>query len=206
MKLKLYILTLLLSNLLYSQIKKDSLFKKDISFLVEEMEFMYGYDQLLREYTVYKTFNIAVTDSIEKLDSDEIVAFKNKRKFASDSLQSKIWKNYINPKDEQHTKRMIQIIKKYGFPSNLRIRKYYKEKFENPEFTALLLLVHSPKLYWEELKNIMKKEFDQKNIDQCNYGFFLWHISGRKSWQPLLDNGYIIVEENGKSILKSTCK
>ena len=56
MKLKLCVLTLLLSNLLYSQIKKDSLFKKDISSLVEEMEFMYGYDQLLREYTVYKTF------------------------------------------------------------------------------------------------------------------------------------------------------
>ena len=195
-----------MSNLLYSQIEKDSLFKKDISSLVEEMEFMYGYDQLLREYTIYKTFNIAVTDSIEKLDSDEIVAFKNKRKFSSAPLQSTIWKNYINPKDEQHTKRMIQIIKKYGFPSNLRIRKYYKEKFDNPEFTAFLLLVQSPKLYWEELKVVMKKELDQKTIDKCNYGFFLWHILGRKSWQLLLDNGYIMVEENGKSILKSTCK
>ncbi|MGB1313569.1 MAG: hypothetical protein ACPG54_07970, partial [Bizionia paragorgiae] len=57
MKLKLLIFSILLSNSIYSQSAKDSLLQKDINALVEEMEFMYGYDQTMREYTIFKTFD-----------------------------------------------------------------------------------------------------------------------------------------------------
>ncbi len=67
MKLILLIFSILLSNAIYSQSAKDSLLQKDISSLVEEMEFMYGYDQTMREYTIFKTFNKSETDRIENL-------------------------------------------------------------------------------------------------------------------------------------------
>ncbi|MGG7036886.1 MAG: hypothetical protein ACI7YS_17090, partial [Flavobacterium sp.] len=98
------------------------------------------------------------------------------------------------------------IIKKYGFPSIDRIRKYYKKEFIDPEFNPYILLVHSPEKYWKELKTLMKKELAERRINKCTYGHLLWHVTGRKSFQPMLDNGYEMVQENGQTTLKSTCK
>ncbi|MCG8808943.1 hypothetical protein G1K57_12175 [Tenacibaculum finnmarkense] len=206
MKLKLLIITVLFCNSIFSQISKDSLLKQDIDILVEEMEFMYGYDQTIREYTIYKTFDKSETDKIESLaDSLRILEISN-RKFKSDTIKKQIWKNYINPMDAKHTERMIEITKKYGFPSIKRIKKYYKKDFADPEFNPLIIFIHSPKKYWEELKKLMLNEYESGLINQCIYGYSLWQFTGRKSFQPMLDNGFKIVEENGKSTLESTCK
>ncbi|WP_405368868.1 hypothetical protein [Nonlabens sp. Asnod2-A12] len=206
MKFKLLILSLLLGNIIYSQTEKDSLLQKDIINLIEEMEFMYGYDQTLREYIIFKTFDKSETDRIENLPDSLRVSEMNKRQFESDSIGKLIWKKYINPKDAEHTERMIEITKKYGFPSLNRIKKYYDKEFIDPEFNPYILLVHAPKKYWDELKLLMKNELDIGRIDKCTYGHLLWHFTGRKSFQPMLDNGYELVEENGKKRLKSTCE
>ncbi|MEL4309053.1 hypothetical protein [Joostella sp. CR20] len=206
MKYILLIITLLAFKINYSQATKDSIFKQNINALVEEMEFMYGYDQMLREYTFYKTFDKSETDSIEQL-SDSLVTLEiEKRKFKSEKTSKLIWENYINPKDKEHTERMIEIIKTYGFPTSDRIKMYYKEPFNDAEFNPYILLVHAPKEYWEELKPLIKTELDEGRINICTYGHLLWHFTGRQSFQPMLDNGYELVEENGKTILKSTCK
>jgi hypothetical protein len=206
MKFNLLILSIFLCNIIYSQTKKDSLLQKDIVSLVEEMEFMYGYDQAMREYTIFRTFDKSVTNRIESLPDSLRVEEITKREFESDSIGKLIWKKYINPKDAEHTERMIEITKKYGFPSLNRIKKYYDKGFVDPEFNPYILLVHSPKKYWEELKVLMKIELDNGVISKCTYGHLLWHLTGRKSFQPMLENGYEMVEENGKKILKSTCK
>ncbi|PHQ28048.1 hypothetical protein [Leeuwenhoekiella nanhaiensis] len=205
MKFKILILSILISNFIYSQSVKDSLLQKDIVDLVEEMEFMYGYDQILREYIIFKTFDKSETDRIENLPDSLRTEEMTKRRFKSDSIGKLIWKNYINPKDAEHTERMIEITKKYGFPSLNRIKKYYHEEFADPEFNPYILLVHAPKKYWEELKILMKSELDSGVISKCTYGHLLWHITGRKSFQPMLDNGYEMVVKNGKTTLKSTC-
>ncbi|RKD94531.1 hypothetical protein [Marinifilum flexuosum] len=205
MKFKLLVLALFLSHLTYSQSVKDSLLKKDIVNLVEEMEFMYGYDQTLREYTIYKTFDKCETNRIENLrDSLKMEELSN-RQFESDDVKKLIWEKYINPKDAEHTERMIEITKKYGFPRVKRIRDYYKKEFIAPEFNPLIIFVHSPKEYWEELKGLMLNEYKQERINQCQYGYLLWHFTGRKSFKPMLDNGFEMVTENGKTQLKSTC-
>ncbi|WP_240923827.1 hypothetical protein [Mangrovimonas sp. CR14] len=206
MKLKLVILSIFLSNTIYSQSAKDSLLKKDINVLVEEMEFMYGYDQTMREYTIFKTFDKSETNRIENLpDSLKIEEIK-KRKFKSDSIGKLIWRKYINPMDAEHTERLIEITKKYGFPSVERIKKYYNKEFVDPEFSPLIIFIHSPKKYWEELKELMLGEYKNGTINQCQYGYALWQFTGRKSFQPMLDNGYELVVENGTKKLKSTCK
>jgi hypothetical protein len=206
MKLKLLIFSILLSNTIYSQSAKDSLLQKDINVLVEEMEFMYGYDQTMREYTIFKTFDKSETDRIENLPDSLKFEEKKKRKFESDSIEKLIWKKYINPMDAEHTERMIEITKKYGFPSIERIKKYYKKEFVDAEFNPLIIFIHSPKKYWEELKELMLIEYKTGIINQCQYGYALWQFNGRKSFQPMLDNGFKMVEENGKKTLKSTCE
>ncbi|MGC1630512.1 MAG: hypothetical protein WA749_00220 [Gelidibacter sp.] len=206
MKLKILIFSILLSNTIYSQPAKDSLLQKDIKVLVEEMEFMYGYDQTMREYTIFKTFDKSETDRIENLPDSLRVKEMSERQFVSDTLSKFIFKNYINPKDALHTKRMIDITEKYGFPSIDRIRKYYNAEFTDPEFNPILIFIHSPKEYWEELKTLMLNEYNTGIINQCSYGYLLWQFTGRKSFQPMLDNGYELVEENGRQTLKSTCK
>ena len=67
MRITICILLVLVIRSTFGQTQKDSLFKKDIVPLVEEMEFMYGYDQTMREYTKYQTFDKNVTDKIESL-------------------------------------------------------------------------------------------------------------------------------------------
>ena len=115
MKLSLLIISILLSNTIYSQSAKDSLLQKDIDVLVEEMEFMYGYDQTMREYIIFKTFDKSETNRIENLsDSLRILEMKN-RIFVSDSIGKLIYKKYINPMDAEHTERMIEITKKIWF-------------------------------------------------------------------------------------------
>ncbi|MGO2101502.1 MAG: hypothetical protein ACTH3E_00485 [Psychroflexus halocasei] len=206
MKIRIIILTLLLSNLSFSQIDKEIAFEKDIIELVEEMEFMYGYDQTLREYTIYKTFDKSETNRIENLPDSLKSKEISEISFESDSLTINIYKNYINPKDAQHTKRLIEITKEYGFPSLKRIKKYYTKEFIDPEFNPFIIFIHSPKKYWKEIENIMKVELDKGQISKCLWGYLLWHTNGRKSIQPMLDNGYELTEENGKRSLKPTCK
>ena len=116
-----------------------------------------------------------------------------------------IWKKYIKPMDAEHTKRMIEITKKYGFPRVKRIKKFYNKDFIDPEFNPLIIFIHSPKKYWKELKILMLKEYKNGNINQCQYGYTLWQFTGRKNFQPMLDNGFEMVEENGKTTIKSTC-
>jgi len=205
MNLRLSLFLLFTTFTLTAQSSKDELFKKDIAILVEEMEFMYGYDQTLREYLIFKTFDKSITDSIESLSDSLRTKEIFKRKFKSDSLSKQIWKNYINPKDANHTERMIEITKKYGFPGVKRIRAFYDKKFVDPEFNPYIIFVHAPKKYWEELKSLMKKERDEGRISTCTYGHLLWHFTGRKSFQPMLDNGFEMVTKNGQTTLKSTC-
>lgn len=206
MKFKTIIILLIIANSLYAQSDKDSLLKKDIRILVEEMEFMYGYDQTLREYITYKTFDKSETNRIESLSDSIQTIERNLRENISDSLAQKIWKNYINPKDAEHTERLIKITRKYGFPSIKRILEYYDKDFDDVEFNPFIIFIHSPKKYWNEIDAILKTELKEGRINRCTYGFFLWHISGRKSFQVMLDNGYEFIEENGKRILKSTCE
>ena len=61
--------------------EKEINFEKEIDFIVEELIFMYDTDQALREYTLFRTYNKAVTDSIERLPQEEIRSYMKSKKF-----------------------------------------------------------------------------------------------------------------------------
>ncbi len=178
-------------------------FENDIDLIVEELKFMYDTDQAIREYNLFKTYDKAITDSIENLPQEKTREYILSKKFKSDSLGKRINEKYILPIDELNTKRIIELTEIYGFPSKSRIEKKYKEKLDE-EFNPYILIVHAPKKYWDELKVIIKKELDSKHLSRCEYGHILWHLNGRKNIQDMLDNGFKLVpNENGQQILSA---
>jgi len=200
MKLKFILILLITSLSTFAQTNKDILFKTDIDEIVEKLEFMYGYDQILREYENYRTFDRSISDSIENLSDSLKQEAISKRQIKSQSLKTLIWKTYINPMDSIHTKELIAITRKYGFPSTKRIKKYYKKKLNNPEFNPATIFIHAPKIYSDELKVLMKSELEAKRIDRCTFGFILWHLNGRHGFKDMLDNGYVMEGRNLKAV------
>jgi hypothetical protein len=185
-----------------AQQNKDSLLKQDVQFIFEELKFMYDYDQALRKYPMYKTFDTHFIDSIEKLPQTEIEKFKKENKIQSDTLDWLIHTNYIQPFDKIHTQRLLEITKKYGFPTVNRMNAYLPVKIKG-EFNPIILLLHSPKQYWEELIPLMTNEYKLGTIDRCTYGYIMWHFHGRKDMSYLLNNGYKMTNENGVQGVKA---
>jgi hypothetical protein len=185
---------------------QDSLLKKDINIIVPELIFMYEYDQAIREYLSYATFNTSITDSIENLPDTLQKKYRDKNQLPSE-LTKKIYADYISPYDKKHTKRLIEITKKYGFPSRQRIKKYYNKELDE-EFSPHIIFIHSAKEFWEELEILMTTEKEKGFYNKCQYGHLLWHIHGRKNIQYMLDNGFkFITDEQGRKVLSGVdCK
>lgn len=192
--------SLLLSTGL-AQENKDEALKADIAGLVEEIKFMFHYDQATREYLYYQTFDKHISDSIENLEKEQKENRLSYTPVKSDSLREKIWNTYINPMDKLHTQRMIGITKKYGFPSAQRLKQFSKDTID---FDPIILLVHSPAEFSEELIEIVEYEKEKGRIKKCDYGYLLWHFNGRSDFQPMLDNGYEMTKnEDGNIHLKA---
>lgn len=113
---------------------------------------------------------------------------------AEDSLKlskesrSKIWENFLGPLDSLKANRMIEIIEKYGFPSEKRLEKFSDQEID---FSARTILVHTPFTFKDKLIPIIEKEYRAGNLkNQCEYGYLLWHLNGRSDFKYMLENGY----------------
>ncbi len=189
LRLNILIVSLLMGALGYSQTQdKEALFAQNADTIVEYLKFHFQYDQAMREYTLFKTFDKSITDSIESLESaeatrDYIIAHN----FKSD-LSKKIWKEFINPADNKFTEYLIDITRKYGYPSLKRIKKYSSLELDE-EFNPVIFFVHSNPKYWDTIRDLIQEEFESGNMGKCDYGYVMWHISGRKDLRYLDENG-----------------
>jgi len=200
--LKTLIIACLFPLYTFSQMERDSLLLTDINELVHELKFMYDYDQVIRKYKTYQTFDESEIDSIESLN-DSLKRKEVSRRKISPKVRKKIWKEYTIPFDIKSTERLIEITKKYGFPSIKRLKKYYKKEFIGV-FNPYILFVHSPTKYFDEIKEIMKTEFEKGIINKCEYGHLLWHLNGRNDFKYFLENGFEFIEnKKGIRMLKA---
>ncbi len=185
---KIYIpILLLFSNFTFAQAVKDSLLAKDANVLIEELRFMHELDQGSRKYLDYGSFNKSFTDSIERLSKEEIKLAEESLKLTKES-RSNIWDNFLNPLDSLKAERMIEIIDKYGFPSEKRLRKFSNQKID---FSARTILVHTPFSFKEKMIPIIEREYKAGNLkNQCEYGYLLRHVNGRSDFKYMLENGY----------------
>ena len=184
-KILLTVFLIINLNPLFAQTEKEELFKQSIDSIMDELRFSYQYDQAMREYILYKTFNKSITDSIETLDDPREYIFSHNFKT---SKAKRIWEEFIHPADDKFTKLMIDISNKYGYPSLKRIKKYYNGIIPS-EFNPTVLLVHSRKKYWSEMDSMVEREFKMGNMGKCDYGYIKWHISGRLENSFLKNNG-----------------
>ena len=202
---KIIFALLLISNLnpIFSQTNKEQLFKQDIDSIMDHLRFSYQYDQAMREYILYKTFDKSIIDSVENLENSTNYILSHNFKT---NKSKEIWKDFINPADEKFTKLMIDISDKYGYPSLKRIKKYYKRELL-PEFNPTILLIHSNKKYWKKIDEIVDREFKIGNIGKCDYGYIKWHLSGRKQNDYLKENGIEFgAGKNGRVYWVNTCE
>lgn len=72
---------------------------------------------------------------------------------------------------ETNTKRIVEIIKKYGFPSVERLEQ---------GIPVWIILQHASLDYREELLELLEKEFKAKRIPNNEYQMIIWHLNGRK--------------------------
>ena len=187
-------------------LSQDKLFEQKIDTIVEELKFYYEYDQALREYLIYKTFDKSVTDSIEDLENEkDRLNYIFQTNFKSD-LAKKIWKDFIHPSDDKFTERLIEISDSLGFPSLKRIKKYYGKELPE-EFNPIIFFVHSRKKYWPKIKEVLTREKEKGNMGKCDYGYAMWHISGRKDNSFLDDHGIkYYANSKGKAMVIMPCE
>ncbi|GGW75495.1 hypothetical protein DFQ11_1253 [Winogradskyella epiphytica] len=199
----------LIMTFCYSQEKidiKEEKFKQQIDTIVEELKFNYEYDQALREYIIYKTFDKSITDSIENLENEkDRLNYIFSTNFKSD-LAKRIWKEFIHPSDDKFTERLIAISDSVGYPSLKRIKKYYDSELPE-EFNPTIFFVHSQEKYWEKINEIAEREFKNGNMGKCDYGYIRWHTSGRKENKYLDENGIKYgANSKGRAVYIQTCE
>lgn len=174
---------------LQAQAKKDSLLKRDVVQVIEELQYMYHLDQESRNH-LEKLKNGNLEDTSEEEFS----------KAGSDS----IWAHIISPLDSIKTARMLVLIEIYGFPSVDRLEKFSGRDLD---FNPQILLIHAPFRFSEELIPIAEREYNFGNFrNKCEYGYLLWHLHGRKDFKYMLENGYKMeTQEDGTFKLTATC-
>lgn len=185
---------------------KEKRFEQQIDTIVEELKFNFEYDQALREYIVYKTFNKAITDSIENLENEQDrLNYIFSTNFKSDVAQ-KIWDEFIHPSDDKFTERLITITENVGYPGLRRIKKYYKSNLPG-EFNPTIFFIHSNKKYWDKINELAEREFKNGNMGKCDYGYIKWHISGREENKYLDENGIAYATNSkGRAVFIRTCE
>jgi hypothetical protein len=86
--------------------------------------------------------------------------------------------------DNKNTEDLIWFMKRYGFP-NQEIDGLPCKKMPG------IIFRHSQEQYWDEIREVMKKSYEEGRFEKTHYGFILDHINHRKTdidkWENLAD-------------------
>ncbi|MFD2568837.1 hypothetical protein [Pseudotenacibaculum haliotis] len=190
MKLNVKIIGCLMLFLLvgiYCSPLKKVLNRKDIKFLNKIVDSMYTVDQDIRNA-------IWDIDSIYKVDKKSNngqyqLNFMKKKKLGERYNQYKksvdsVY-NEMRKIDDSNTNKLLQLTKKYGFPS--------QERLKAKRASAYLLFVHSPRSYFDEIKALLSSEYKANRISEYEKAYIFWHINDRIGFPPkLAKNGRVI--------------
>lgn len=111
---------------------------------------------------------------------------KNDRKLKYDSiwdLQERV--------DMENTRRLIEITKKYGFPNPDRIGE---------PLPTWVIFQHSPKIFFDELSELLKVEHANGRLYDNEYAMIKWHMGGREG-TPFIP-GVEVIDNRIKDTIK----
>ncbi|WP_339887484.1 hypothetical protein [uncultured Flavobacterium sp.] len=162
---------------------------REIKMLNDEIDIMAENDQKDR-LALYNLDSIYKQDRFTTMKSmaikKELLGLKyDEYQYKIDSLWIEIKK-----KDEVNTNKLIEITKKYGFPNNKRL-KVYKAK-------AYFIFVHSPRNYFEQINEIVEKEYSETRMTEYEKEYIYWNSKyERKGMPPMCgENGEAIKNTN----------
>lgn len=182
------------ANAQKSKAELDVLFQKNVDSIVDELRFNYQYDQALREYIFYKTFDKSATDSLENLEYEAKKKYVFSHNFKT-NMEKRIWNEFIDPASDKATESLIRVSKEFGFPSLGRIKKFYNGILpDDEEFNPTIIFIHANPQYYQQIQELVTEQFEQGIIGSCDYGYIMWHVTGREESKYLDDNGI----KNGK--------
>ena len=169
---------------------KKSLDNKDLSYLNKTIDSMYNLDQKIRYSSI-------------ELDSIYGVDFKSNGKFLfHNEKKLKLGEKFVSYENKQdsivkvrdkidlsNTKKLIQLTKRYGFPS--------KNRLKAKKACSYLIFVHSPREYREEIKQLISEEYKMQRISEYEKAYIDWHLQGRNGAPPRLGkNNRVIYNTN----------
>ena len=168
---------------------KDYYLERDRDILIPQLKEMIDLDQSnrgisakLKDSFIRSQFTSIEKDSFNNMKQDwekrpylekkfrVLVKNKSKDFVVIQKQRDSLWKiqaeiDYVN------TKKLIEIVKKYGFPS--------VDRLEAP-VAAWLIFQHAPSSFWPELKTIVAKELKKGNLPSAEAAMLNWHLNGRK--------------------------
>jgi tRNA(Leu) C34 or U34 (ribose-2'-O)-methylase TrmL len=128
----------------------------------------YGFDKIDSLYRMEKGFMMKRAFGGKEKLGDEFENYNRK-------IDS-IW-DYLKIIDDSNTRELIAITKKYGFPNNKRL-DVNKSK-------AYFIFVHSPRNYFDEIRTLINREYENGRISEYEKGYIFWHLDGRKGMPPM---------------------
>lgn len=86
-----------------------------------------------------------------------------------------IW-GVMKKNDVTNTEKLIDLVNKYGFPSNERLG-VHKAK-------AYMIFVHSPSSYFNKIRELINVELAEGRITEYKKDYIFWHLNGRNGMPP----------------------
>lgn len=160
-------------------LSQDELFKRDHKTVLQEIQEMTKADQAIRNYLHYGTACAAEIDSIDRYlteHNQDIDSFLNVANLAGLSAQQRdSLDKQMSLLQEKHTRRMIALIDKYGYPSSSRIDT-------SLHIEPMLLLEHGDWNYKDTVMKMLTTELAKKRLDSGDYELIRWNMDGRQGY------------------------
>ncbi|MDV6168081.1 hypothetical protein R1T16_06565 [Flavobacterium sp. DG1-102-2] len=186
MKHLLSISLLLFSVFSFSQVEKDSLFKKDAALIYDTLKVMHHLERAVMQYYLmpeqdristgqnfqeYIEANVLATNPVPDVDLLRFLEIYIKKDVPQD------WKNFMAKVNNTNAKMLLTLTHKYGYPSKQRVEKY-AGAYNLPN--ASVIFAVRPNRYYDEMAKMLKKAHKKGDLSDHDYDLFL-AIGGREA-------------------------
>ena len=176
MKLKIIILTGLLTTILGCTKNNYTLTEADKVYLNNTVDSIFELDQNVR-------FHFNTIDKKFRVNRNTFSKTEGYKRQYLDSLTYPIYQKSIDSlwsilkvNDSLNTKLLIDLTNDYGFPNNKRLGVSRSK--------AYMIFSHAPSPFLAEVEALVNKEHKAGRLIEFKKEYILWHIRGRNGFPP----------------------
>jgi hypothetical protein len=177
--------------------EQNELFQEDSKFILEEVQKMNNDDQNIRYFGMYGTIDSQQIEQIQLEYAKQGINIDSVLSSTDTTLLNQhefdLIKNVMIVYQLKHTKRIIELIEKYGYPSNRRIVG------NNISIDPQIIIQHADFDSSRILLSLLEQEFEAKRIDKGQFEFMKWHLNGRVGIPQIPGVEVIRINKDGTS-------